>query len=253
MKKTIVLITFLLITFNLLSIRAQPQQEKYGSMRLSSYNNIGDDSLMFDGNYTNLNYFKNVREECNLTVTKVEGKAFGTVITTEISNICGEIDTVQKLIYRQLQVGDIVASEDFLRTQDFSQLRVETKEGKTVWLGPTTEFRMGRDYCRGKGAADLYSGRIHVNGGNGDGDTYINTEHSVIQITKTEYSYEIVKEGNITTDILRVYEGTVSFGLNMQNKEVEKTNEDKAAEMKKITDDFQNGKISMEEFTKKND
>ena len=103
----------------------------------------------------------------------------------------------------------------------------------------------------GKGVAELLSGRVHINGGNGEGDSYINTEHSTVHITHTEFSVEIVKAGDITTDILKVYKGSVSFGLNLQNKELEKKNDDKASEMTKISDDFQNGKISMEEFSKK--
>ena len=253
MKKFIVLITFMLVTFNFLSVRAQPQQLTSVLERFSQFNYIEDDSLLFDGNYKNSNYFNKVREECNLKVTKVQGKVFGTIITTKIEDICGEIDTVQKLTYGQLKVGDIVASEQFLRTQDFSQLEVETKDGKNVWPAPTTEFKMGRDYCMGKGVAELYSGRVHVHGGNGETDTYISTEHRTVHITKTEFSVEIVKEGEITTDILKVYEGTVSFGLNMQNKEVGKKNDDKAAEMQKLADDFQNGKIGIEEIFKKND
>jgi hypothetical protein len=251
MKNISILVTFIFVTFNFLSVKAQPQQLTSVSEKFSQFSYAEDDSLLFDGNYKNLNYFNKVREECNLKVTKVQGKVFGTIITTKIEDICGEIDTVQKLTYGQLKVGDIVASEQFLRTQDFSQLEVETKDGKSVWLAPTTEFKMGRDYCMGKGVAELYSGRVHVHGGNGETDTYITTEHSMVHITKTEFSVEIIKEGDITTDILKVYEGTVSFGLNMKNKEVGKKNDDKAAEMKKIADDFQNGKISIEEFTKK--
>jgi hypothetical protein len=251
MEKTIILLTLVLASLNFLNVQAQPEKVSPNETYISPAGFSQDDSLLFDGNYKNSNYFNKVREECNLKVTKVSGKAYGTIITTVIEELCGEIDTVQKLTYGQLKVGDIVASEAFLRTQDFSQLEVETKDGKSVWLAPTTEFKMGRDYCMGKGVAELYSGRVHVHGGNGETDTYITTEHSMVHITKTEFSVEIVKEGDITTDVLKVYEGTVSFGLNMQNKEVGKKNDDKAAEMQKIADDFQNGKIGAEEFTRK--
>ncbi len=251
MKDIFILVTFMFVAFTFLSVNAQPQQLTSVSERFSQFSYTEDDSLLFDGKYGNSNYFNKVREECNLKVTKVQGKAFGTILTIEIENLCGVIDTVPKLTYGQLKVGDIVISEGILRTQDFSQLEVELKDGKNVWLAPTTEFKMGKDYCKGNGYADLYSGEVHVSGGKGDGNTYINAGHSTVHITKTEFSVEIVKADDITTDILKVYEGSVSFSLNMQNKEIFKSSEDKGAELKKLTEDYQSGKISLEEFTKK--
>ena len=134
MKNIIILVTFMFVTFNFLSVKAQSQQLASVSERFSQFSYAEDDSLLFDGNYKNSNYFNKVREECNLKVTKVQGKVYGTIITTVIEDICGEIDTTQKLTYGLLKVGDIVASEQFLRTQDFSQLKEKLRMGKVSGL-----------------------------------------------------------------------------------------------------------------------
>lgn len=212
---------------------------------------VGHDSLTIDGANGNTNYFNNLYEDCLLKVIKVKGKVPATIVTYTIVKDCIEYDTIPKLTSGLVKVGDIVIPENVFRTEDFGELEVETPKGTKVWLGPATEFKMGRDYCKGNGLADLYSGRIFIEGANGEGNRYIAMKHGMTQITNTKFSLEIVKEGEVTTEILRVYEGSVSFGLNMQNKDNVKNTEDKAAEMKKLTDDFQSGKISIEEFTKK--
>jgi hypothetical protein len=210
----------------------------------------GHDSLIFDGSNGTANNL-NINDECNLKVINVIGTSYGTILTTKIENVCGETDTFKTLTYGQLKTGDILASEDFIRTKAFSQVEVMLHSGKTVWLGPDTEFKMGRDYCKGNGIAELLSGQVHVSGGDGESNTYINAGHSTIHITHTEFSLETVIVNGVQSDLLRVYEGTVTIGLNLQNQKNMKKTEDKGAEIQKLSDDFQNGKISMEEYATK--
>ncbi len=207
----------------------------------------GHDSLLFDGTSSSADY---LREECNMKVTSVKGEVWGNILTSEIFNVCGETDTIYKITYGKVKVGDILVSEDFVRTKDFSTVELELKDGKRVWLGPATEFQMGRDYCMGGGIANLFSGSVHVKGGK-EGNLYVATAQSMVHITKTEFSVETTKDGEITTDLIRMYEGSVTFGLNMQNKDLSKKNDNKEAEIKKLTKDFQAGRVSIEEFTKK--
>jgi hypothetical protein len=213
---------------------------------IASYSG-GHDSLLFDGANKNIS---NLREECNMKVTMVKGQVWGSILTSKIEETCGEYDTVMQITYGPVKVGDILVSEGFVRTKDFSQVEVELKDGKKVWLGPGTEFKMGRDYCMGSGIANLYTGTVHVQGGT-EGNTYVATDRSMVHITKTEFSVETVNDGGIITDIIRMYEGSVTFGPNMKNKEYQSKAEDKGAEMKKLTDDYQSGKITIEEFSVK--
>ncbi len=220
----------------------------YSSSKTSAcYFGGGHDSLIFDGTSSSANY---LREECNMKVTSVKGEVWGNILTSEIFKVCGETDTIYKITYGKVKAGDILVSEDFVRTKDFSTVELELKDGKQVWLGPATEFQMGRDYCMGSGIANLFSGSIHVKGGK-EGNLYVATAQSMVHITKTELSVESTKEGEITTDLIRMYEGTVTFGLNTGNKDLTKKNDKKEAEIKKLTEDFQAGKVSIEEFTKK--
>jgi hypothetical protein len=236
----------IIITLILISSEAYSQKEGFAFSYSPGY-----DSLIFDGSNGNINNFINISDECNIKVTMVKGKAYGKIVTTKIETICGQTDTFKTLVYGPLKVGDIVASEDFMRTESFSQVEVMLHNGKNVWLGPSTEFQMGRDYCMGNGIAKLLSGTVHVKGSNDNGTTYVSTERGIVEMTHTEFSVEIIKEGDVITDILRMYEGSVTFKMNMGNSENMKKTEDKGAEMQKLAEDFQNGKISLEEYMKK--
>jgi hypothetical protein len=72
-----------------------------------------------------------------------------------------------------------------------------------------------------------------------------------LRVKGTLFSLEIVKEGDVTSSILKVFEGSVTFGHNMENEANKKKIQDKAEQMKKLSEDYQSGKISIEEFTKK--
>ena len=237
--KLIVLLIMLFITSGLVT------QTKSGA----SFNFGTLDSLIFDDSNGNTDYF-NMREECNMKVIKVHGTVYGTILTSKIENTCGEIDTVYKLTYGEVKTGDILASEAFVRTKDFSHVELEISDGKSVWLGPGTEFKMGREYCMGNGTAYLYEGTVYISGGK-SGNTSFKAGHSLVKITNTKFSIETLKDGDVTTDILRVYEGSVIFGLDLQNSENTKKTEDKGSEIVKLTEDLQNGKLSIQEYSSK--
>ena len=58
------------------------------------------------------------------------------------------------------------------------------------------------------------------------------------------------QSGNDTTDILKVYEGSVKFQMVFRNGANKKV-ENKGAEIKKLFDDYQGGNLSVEEYTKR--
>lgn len=212
----------------------------------------GHDSLLFDGsNIYSDSYFK-MSDECNVKVTTVIGKVYGNKVTVRIENTCGnDYDTIPSLIYGEVRAGDILASESYIRTGEYSQVELELKSGKKIRLGQKTEFLVGKDYCKGDGVAQLMSGKVHVKGEKGEKITYVSTERSMVQITNTEFSLEISTNGSVITDILRMYEGTVFFGNNMGNIENQNKVENASEQMQKAGDDFKNGKISMDEYVKK--
>jgi hypothetical protein len=61
----------------------------------------------------------------------------------------------------------------------------------------------------------------------------------------------IVKDGNVTTDILKVYEGSVVFEKKLNVEADEKKRLDLTAQQTKLNEDFQGGKITKDEFVKK--
>jgi hypothetical protein len=73
----------------------------------------------------------------------------------------------------------------------------------------------------------------------------IETYRSIVKPSGTEYSVEV----SDNKDIIKVYEGTVEVKL--VGTENVKSMDEIVKEGDKLTEDFQNGKISMEEFMKK--
>jgi len=74
-----------------------------------------------------------------------------------------------------------------------------------------------------------------------------NTPRTITSHNNTQFSIEIKVDGNDTMDVIKVYEGSVTVQL----ANAPETSTDKNNEIEQAGQDLQNGKITMDEFTRK--
>ena len=221
---------------------------------LAQYYSGRHDSLLFDGaNETSTN-FQKTDEDCLMKVVTVNGNVIGLAMTMVAVVDCGGkvIDSVKLPRKRLLKLGDMVVAGEPISTEDTRDFVIlQLADGENLFAGGKRGLVGVRDYCRFPPNIwiTLEAGKLGIKwnpllpksvtlctGGLG----------SCVKITGTQLSLEIVQEGDVTTDILKVYEGSATFGKNMQNQDTSK-----GEQMKKLAEDYQSGKISIEEFTKK--
>ena len=214
----------------------------------------GHDSLLFDG--ANGNTFMDKSPcGCRIQIAAVGKKVHARICEKKVSKDCVEYDTSYVKVRRGIVSWDSdILDGDTIYTDDSpgSWIDLQLDDGKRLLLGSNSSMVVEGN-CKNSADVTLHKGLLFLDLTNGNKDNFIMTRTINGQIINmgTRYSVQSILDGNNTIDIVRVYEGSVSFGLNMENDfNINKT-KDKGAEMKKLTDDFQSGKISIEEFTKK--
>lgn len=225
----------------------------------SGFYSGGHDSLLFDGADKNLTNFQKTGENCFMKIINVKGDVTGTIVKREIIDICGEIDTL--ISYEKTKIkSDLydLAPGDGIKTGKDGLVVLELSDGSIIAMHNNTSITLPKDYCKKDfNPIALNNGAIKIVK-TGDKTTDIGTNQSKTKNKKTQFSVEVVQDGDVMTDILRVYEGSVTFEQNLANSTYSKDIADKSKEQKdkqdqiqKLTEDFQSGKISAQEYTKK--
>jgi hypothetical protein len=213
----------------------------------------GHDSLLFDG--ANSSFIKSA-DICKVRVMQVSGLAFGTIcVKKNTDNICTGKDTLEVCKEGQIYPDDELKAGDKISTGPNGYLVIMLSDGKRISFAHNTSMVLNSNYCDNNFATQvlLDEGELYINGRPNKNIKGINviTEFGTAVVEGTVYSYGIIKEGGITTDVLKVYEGSVKFQKNMQNESNKKKSQDKAAELKKLTEDYQSGKISPKNLPKR--
>lgn len=249
MKKTIILILFAINS--LLS-----------GICHSQYYSGGNDSLLFDGGNTGSTLITKTSGNCKVKVTNVSGIATGTRCVMKVGTTCGEPYEEEVCETGQIFPDDKLKAGDKISTGPNGYLTIMLSDGKTIRFGHNTSIVINSNYCDNnfKTQVQLEEGELYINARPNRDIKGLNviTEWGTAIIEGTEFSYSIIKEGEMKTDVLRVFEGSVSFGQNMENTANIKKREDKnkkSADMmfqlQKLTDDYNSGKFTAQEFTKK--
>ncbi len=236
----------LLLVLSLISLTGY-SQSKHGTAFIS-------DSLLFDGDDANLFRFsKETDDGCKVKVQDVFGEATGTFIVDTVLETCG-------------------GAKQNMRVQKTGQLRkgVELVPGFEITTGGNGDSHHQDLLALDLGPSPLMLGRkasitigpdcvIHVKSGAVmlSGEYNISTTRSSVSHKKTRYSVEVVQDGGKFTDIVKVYEGSVEFGQNMENEanikknnDDAKKNNDKALQLQKLIEDYNSGKITVPEYSK---
>ncbi len=244
MNKSFFLLTIVLASLNFLTVQAQPQQAP-GLVRLSSFINIEDDSLLFDGNYNSIYKTADNSADCKITVTYSFGTVNGTKLITKIYDVCGEIDTGLSAKKSEIHTGDFIKYGEELTTGDNSSVDIELWDGSEVKLGPNSSVVIEDYMCEGNVLVQLKNGTMwnkvkRLLGGN---KYNVKTQRNGGGVRGTEFTFEVKND----EEIIKVYEGTFEvYAPKMKND-----NKSSAKEIEQLTNDFKAGKITKEEYQAK--
>jgi hypothetical protein len=177
-------------------------------------------------------------------------------VKREIGYSCGnEPETLITYEKRKIKEGDmLVAGEPISTERDKDFVIAQLGEGENMILGGESGLVGVKDYCRFPPNVfmTLEAGKIGIDWNPLLPKTVtVCSGDACLRVKGTLFSLEIVKQGGVTTSIIKVYEGSVTFGRNIEKEGLEKSSKDKGEEMKKLAEDYQNGKISIQEFTEK--
>lgn len=221
------------------------------------------DSLLYDGAG---NYYDEAGDEvecppgiCFVKVYRVSGDVDAMVLKCTLVDICGEIDTLVEQKRKKVVMGDKLKLGDYIITGNDGMIELELKDGSVIRVGPNSkmlvsssiscDFSAGGIINLGKMWFDikkLYSGGKYELKTNPPGESW--PINAFIGVRGTTFATDIVKDGEFMTIILKVYEGSVTFGQDMKSEANKKKAKDKDDQMKKLSEDYKNGKVSVEEF-----
>ncbi|MGA2668752.1 MAG: hypothetical protein ABSF32_07510 [Ignavibacteria bacterium] len=272
--KNIKFIIFFALVFISVSIYSNPKH-------IPVFYNGDRDSLLFDGAEESSDVIKISDESCRIIVNYAVD-ASGEILKRKISNICGQRDTGWVAKHADtLKARDMLQEGTAVKTGPNGEISILLITGDSK-ADVITEFALGpnstlnlpilTDLCTamkkkldiGQMKVDLKKGKILVNMGekanqiiqdlhqltHDVGLMVFNTANSIINDLHTQFSIEVSASGNDTADIIKVYEGKVKVSVPYtgQNKGEGKS---KAQEMQQLTQDYKDGKITMEELQKK--
>lgn len=210
------------------------------------------DSLLFDGagNLRTETFYSKSGDECEYRVTYVKGTATGKIRKRQIFDVCGQKDTIDEYENGALEKFSVIKGGEQVMTGPESTVKIELSDGSIIILGPNTNYTLPVNVCDLIRQSYLNIGSVwtKIKKMIGGGKFEVTTERYVAGVRGTEFSVEAVEENGVKYDITKVYEGSVEISLkNLDTKSFENKNE----ELAKLTNDFQSGKITLEEFSAK--
>ncbi len=207
----------------------------------------GHDSLLFDGAGEVRIIQSNFNDDCNIKVTKVSGFVVGTRVVKDIYSTCGVFDTTTRIeSAAQLKEGNMIVKREEIRTGEDGYVKMELTDGSVIILGPNSSIYIDEDMCEMARTLIRFSfGSLwtKVKKLIGGGKFEVSTERGCACVRGTEFSVET----NSERDIVRVYEGTVEVKRNLDMKSMEQS----GTAIQKLTEDYQAGKLTLEEYTAK--
>lgn len=214
------------------------------------------DSLLFDGenNVRTETFYSKSDEECVYRVTYVKGKATGKIRKMQVIDVCGiRKDTIYEYQNGAIEKYSVIKGGEQVKTGPESTAKIELSDGSEIILGPNTNYTLPVNVCDNLRTGFLDCGSVwtKIKKMIGGGKFEVTTERAVHGVRGTEFTVEIIEENGIKYDIIKVYEGSVEvIAKNIGTKSYE-GNENDIKEQDKLTEDFESGKITWEEFSVK--
>jgi hypothetical protein len=250
MKKTnLVLRSFLIVIILFIFSTPLYSQSKSGM----SFYSGGHDSLLFDG--ANGNTFMDKSPcGCRIQIAAVGGKkVHARICEKQVGETCGQYDTFYVMKRRGIVSWDSdILDGDTIYTDDSpgSWIDLQLDDGKRLLMGRNSSMVVTGN-CQNSPEVTLHNGLLFLDLTKGNKDNFIITRTINGQVinTGTRYSVQSILDGNDTIDIVRVYDGSVTFKQNLDA--YTQSLKSKSEQIGQLSEDYQNGKISLEEFSKK--
>jgi len=206
------------------------------------------DSLLFDGASDVQIYRNYISEDCKIKVSKVAGFAIGSIKVKEIILGCGDYkDTAYRTISAtQLKEGDNIVKREEIRTGEDGYVKLDLADGSVIVVGPNSSLYIDEEICEETRTLVRFKFGIiwtKIKKLLGGAKYEVTTERNGGGVRGTEFSIEVTED----KEVIKVFEGTFEV-YPLRNP---KALEDASKEMEKLTEDFQSGKITMEEYTAK--
>lgn len=236
MNKIILAASLALISLSVYS-QANPQ---------TGYYSVIHDSLLFDGSGEVTTMPTKRAGDCYIRVIYAHGLTEGTYYVTKTYEVCGEWDTMHTTEKGKLTPMNELKIGEEITTGENSALELKMYDGSYIRMGPNSKIKITGNMCESQTFVHVM-GKIwtKVKKIMGKAKYEVRTERTCVCVRGTEFSVETTEE----SEIIRVYEGSVSFS--QSSDEYINAVKSKSEQMEQINKDYQNGKISLEEFTKK--
>lgn len=214
------------------------------------------DSLIFDGeNKISESLLINTDDDCEVRVIYVSGKPEGVIKKKKVFETCGVADTITVYENGVLERNTVVKEGESVKTGPNSTAKLLLPDGSFIFVNQNSEFLLSNDICNEiketqgflKGVLKIGSIWTKVKKLLGGSKFEVSTERACACVRGTEFTLEVKEEQGQKIEILKVYESTVDFELRAPDYSNVESN---AEVMQKAADDYQNGKITMEEFMK---
>jgi hypothetical protein len=238
MKNIIIAISFVLISFSVYTQTGASAGFYPGR----------NDTLLFDGSEDVITIPTNRKDDCKIMVTYAYGSVEGTYYRTDIYKICGNNwDTSVTEVKGALVPNNVLKLGDEITTGNGSYLEIELYDGSIIRMGPNSKLKITGDMCDSRSLIEQTAGEIwnKVKHLLGEQKYNVKTERfgTQIGVRGTEFSVEVTND----EEIIRVYDGSVEVQQQPKNLMSENTSKD----FEKLTKDFQEGKITMDEYVRK--
>lgn len=204
------------------------------------------DSLLFDGSGETIIQPVNSSSDCYVRVNYIKGTPIGTYYVKKTYNICEKIENVTEKESGKLSLMNELVLGEEITTDENSSLELQFYDGSIMRVGPNSKVTITGNMCESQTLIDM-TGRVwsKVKKLLGNQKYNLKTKSYFAGVRGTEFSVETTDEGVIT----KVFEGSVEI------KSTESTGSDNtkdaAKDYEKLVQDYQSGKITIEEFAKK--
>jgi hypothetical protein len=214
------------------------------------------DSLLFDGenNVRTETFYSKSDEECVYRVTYVKGNATGKIRKMRIFDVCGiRKDTIYEYENGAIEKYSVIQDGEQVKTGPESTARIEFSDGSVIVLGPNTDYTLPSNVCDVVKTSFLESGSLwtRVKKLIGGGKFEISTHAMAIGVRGTEFTVEIVEENGVKYNVVKVYEGSVEVTMKKYDTKSHEVDENNTKEQDKLTEEYEAGKITLEEFSKR--
>jgi hypothetical protein len=243
MKKITVPFIIFAVLICMSSLNAQPQRLSSAALVSSSYNYPVDDSLLYDGVFSGSSPLI-PNDDCPIKVNYASGTTNASKHVLLTVTTCGVTSSSEQIQNGPLQKDDKLLPGSEISTGSDGKAELQLGDGSVIRMGPNTTIKITQEHCVSTSIFTI-SGNIWLKVKKllGGGKFYVEGRVAGGGVRGTEFTVEATENSAIFT----VYEGSVEVtpkGSSGKYKEDLK-------DVEKLTQDFQSGKISMEEFGKK--